>query len=77
VDSRSGNREPARLAQRSRGLRLHFAAYFMLILVLVPINLIVTPETPWFIWPMVGWGSVLAIHTAWAMGLFDILSSKD
>jgi 2TM domain len=49
----------------------------MLILVLVPINLIVTPETPWFIWPMVGWGSVLAIHTAWAMGLFDILSSKD
>lgn len=66
-----------RAAHRSRGLRLHFAAYFLLTLVLVPINLIVTPDTPWFIWPMVGWGSVLAIHTAWAMGLFDILSSKD
>ena len=30
------------------------------------------------VWPMVGWGPVLAIHTAWVMGLFDsILGRKD
>ncbi len=73
------DRDPkaVRAAQRNRGLRMHFVAYFLLMAALVPVNLIVTPETPWFIWPMVGWGSVLAIHTAWAMGLFGMMSSRD
>jgi hypothetical protein len=44
--------------------------------VLVPVNLLLTPETPWFVWPMVGWGPILAIHAAWVMGLFDILGGK-
>lgn len=41
-------------------------------LVMVPVNLIVTPQSAWFVLPMVGWGGVPAIHTAYAMGLLDI-----
>lgn len=62
---------------RLRGFKYHLIAYFVVMAVLVPINLLATPDTPWFVWPMVGWGAVLAIHTAWTMGLFDILSRKD
>ena len=38
-------------------------------IVLVPLNFWLTPDTIWFVWPMVGWGSVLAIHVAYLMGL--------
>lgn len=53
---------------------IHFFGYVAVMAVLVAVNLLVTPETPWFVWPMVGWGGVLAFHTAWVMGLFDTLS---
>ena len=64
----------ARARQRLRGLVIHFLGYFVVIAVLAAVNLSFSPESRWFVWPMVGWGSVLAIHTAWAMGLFDILT---
>ena len=63
-----------RAAKRLKGLKVHFGLYFALVVVLAATNMLTTPETPWFVWPMVGWGGVLAIHTAWVMGLFDILS---
>jgi len=50
---------------------MHLMAYFVGMLVLVPVNLLTTPQTPWFVLPMVGWGSALAIHVAWVLGLFD------
>jgi uncharacterized membrane protein YdbT with pleckstrin-like domain len=66
-----------RQRDRLRGFKFHLIAYFAVMAVLVSINLLATPDTPWFVWPMVGWGAVLAVHTAWTMGLFDILSRKD
>ena len=39
-------------------------------IVLLPINYYLKPNTVWFTLPMVGWGSILAIHAAYAMGLF-------
>ncbi|MPY76801.1 MAG: hypothetical protein GEU87_21400 [Alphaproteobacteria bacterium] len=72
------NRDRERRAEaRLRGFKLHLLGYFLVVAVLAAINLLATPETIWFVWPMVGWGTVLAIHTAWAMGLFDILGGKD
>ena len=66
-----------RQRNRLRGFKIHLMVYFAVMIVVVPVNLLATPDTPWFVWPMVGWGAVLAIHTAWTMGLFDILSRKD
>jgi hypothetical protein len=40
-------------------------------IVLAPINFFLTPNRPWFVFPMVAWGAPLAIHAAFAMGLFD------
>jgi hypothetical protein len=72
--SDQGRRDDDRKAARLRGFKLHLGAYFAVMTVLVIVNLTTTPDRPWFVWPMVGWGPILAVHTAWAMGLFDRLS---
>ena len=61
-DDRRGRR-------RLRGFLNHLIGYFAVMVVLVPVNLYVAPETPWFLAPMVGWGAALAVHAAYAMGL--------
>ncbi|MBI3451477.1 MAG: 2TM domain-containing protein [Rhodospirillales bacterium] len=60
----------ARRRRRLRGFRGHLIGYFVVMAVLVAINMILTPENPWFTWPMVAWGAPLAIHAAYAMELF-------
>ena len=56
--------------RRRRGLLNHMIAYFAVMVVLVPVNLLTTPENPWVVLPMVAWGAPLAVHAAWAMELF-------
>ena len=67
-----GNESPevAEGRRRLRGFQYHLIGYFLVMIIIVPFNLLTTPENPWFVWPMVGWGSVLAVHTAWVMRLF-------
>ncbi len=59
-----------RARRRLRGFGLHLVGYFFVMAVLVTVSLIATPENPWFVWPGVGWGGILAVHAAYAMGLF-------
>ena len=59
-----------RRLKRRRGFLNHLIAYFAVMVVLVPVNAMVTPETPWFLVPMVVWGAPLAVHAAWTMELF-------
>ena len=70
------NEKSSSSRRRLRGFGLHLMGYFMVMVVLVPINFLTTPDEPWFVLPMVGWGSVLALHVAWVMGLFDGLIGK-
>jgi len=56
-----------------RRLRLfgyHLVVYFLVMIVLVPVNLLTDPGRPWFVLPMVGWGAVLGVHAGFAMNLF-------
>jgi len=54
----------------------HLIGYFVVMMIIVPLNIINSPENPWFFIPMVGWGSVLALHVAYVMGLFNIFRKK-
>src|SRR5512143_1984757 len=56
--------------RRRQGFLNHLIAYFAVMIVLVPVNVLITPEQPWFLLPMVGWMAPLAIHAAWVMELF-------
>ena len=61
----------ARDLARQRGLALHFAGYIIIVSGLFAINFLWLKGEPWFVLPLIGWGSVLAFHVAWVMGLFD------
>ncbi len=57
--------------KRRRSLLLnHFVAYMAAAVILVPLNFVTTPDRPWFFIPLVLWLAPLAVHVAWAMGLF-------
>src|SRR3546814_13360949 len=47
--------DPAR--RRLNGFLNHLIGYFAVMVVLVPLNLWLTPDPIWFVWPMVGGGS--------------------
>ncbi len=55
---------------RLKGFAVHLLIYFVMMAVLIPVNLFGFPETVWFVFPLVAWGSLLAIHVAYVMGLF-------
>lgn len=44
------------------GFYIHLSVYVAVILLLVAINLLSSPETIWFQWPMMGWGVGVVIH---------------
>ncbi len=69
--------ETHRARRRLAGFRNHLLAYFAVMVVAVPVNFLVAPGFPWFLFPMVGWGAVLGLHAAWAMGLFDVFRRRD
>ena len=54
--------------KRLRGFLNHLIAYFGVMVVLVPLNAALDPRTPWFLFPLIGWGAPLAVHAAYVMG---------
>ncbi len=65
-----------RARRRLRGFGAHLAAYFAVMAVLVGLNVFFSPENLWVLAPVVGWGAVLAVHAAYAMGLLDVFGGK-
>jgi hypothetical protein len=46
----------------TRGLYVHIGTYVIVNLALFTINMITSPDTLWFFWPLIGWGIGLALH---------------
>ena len=45
-----------------RGFYIHLTVYVIVNLDLIFINMITSPETLWFIWPLMGWGIALVLR---------------
>ena len=71
---RPGDDGEARARRRIKGFALHLMIYFIVVAACAVLNYVKTPDQLWFIYPMVAWGAPLALHAAWAMGLFDGIS---
>jgi hypothetical protein len=61
---RTHRRERIFVDPKARGFTVHLFIYVATCLVLLAVNLIVTPQVWWFYWPMLGWGVGVATH-AW------------
>lgn len=53
---------------------IHLIAYVVVNLILFSINMIVTPDSLWFFWPLIGWGIGLSIH---ALSVFGFVPRFD
>jgi hypothetical protein len=60
------NNEAYEIAERRVEAKLafyrHLAIYVAVNVLLIIINLITSPETLWFIWPLLGWGIAIVIQ---------------
>ncbi len=65
-----------RARRRLRGFGAHLAAYCAVMAVLIGADVFLAPENSWLLAPVVGWGAVLAVHAAYAMGLLDVFRGK-
>jgi hypothetical protein len=59
-----------RRVQALRGFYIHLLVYVLVNAGLVLINLVASPGSWWFYWPMVGWGIGLLAHAAVVFGFF-------
>ena len=51
-----------------KGLYIHLIVYVVVNLLLFSINMIVSPDSLWFIWPLMGWGVGLFFHALSVFG---------
>lgn len=58
-------------AKAKYGFMVHAVVYVVVMLLLVVINLLTSPGTIWFIWPLIGWGLAVALHGAQVFLLAD------
>lgn len=66
--------EAFRYVRKLRGFYLHLFRYVVVVLVLLAINLILSPQRMWVFWVIGGWGLGIAMHAfrvfrpAWFLG---------
>lgn len=48
--------------QQLRGFYTHAAVYVFVNVILLIINLLISPTSLWFYWPLLGWGIGVAAH---------------
>ena len=51
-------------AEAKYGFFVHTAVFAAVMVLLVVINLLTSPGTIWFIWPLIGWGFAVVLHGA-------------
>ena len=52
-------------------MRLHVIVALFTLLLLIVVNAFTSSGYPWWIWVLMVWMPFVAVHTAWAMGLFE------
>ena len=59
---RTGRREAILTDERTRGFLIHLFVYVAVNALLIVVNLLYTPHYYWFLFPLIGWGLLLAAH---------------
>ena len=62
---------PEEHLRRGRSVRLHLIVVLLALMVLIAVNALFSSRYPWWLWVLTVWMPLIAVHTAWSMGLFD------
>lgn len=74
---RKDTSQPTIAQRRLRVFAIHLASYFVVMIGVIIASFLLAPGQWWFAFPMVVWGAPLALHAAYAMGLFGSGSNSD
>ena len=55
-------------AEALRGFYVHLTVYGIVNLFLFLLNMLVSPDSLWFYWPLMGWGIAIALHALSVFG---------
>jgi hypothetical protein len=62
-----------RKVRNIKGFYANLTSYITVIITLLIINLVTSPEYLWFLWPALGWGIPLALHGVTVFNLTPFL----
>ena len=51
-----------------RGFYIHLTVYILVNLLLFTLNMLISPDSLWFYWPLMGWGIAVALHALRVFG---------
>ena len=51
-----------------KGFYIHLTVYVLVNLLLCTIDLLTSPDSLWFYWPLMGWGIAVALHALRVFG---------
>jgi hypothetical protein len=57
--------------RRGRIVRKHQMVGLLALLVIIPLNFIVSRQYPWWLWVLIVWLPLIIAHSLWARGVFD------
>ena len=60
--STGGETNVEKRVEAKLGFYNHVVVYLIVMGALLAINLMTTPRTLWFVWPLVGWGVAILFH---------------
>jgi len=74
MNNQKSNQTTRERAKARVELRIHLINYILINVILVVINLTLTPGYIWFIWPLLGWGIGIILHVlnVFHQGIFSI-----
>jgi len=64
MDDQDRYKQATRRVQQLKGFYGHLAVYVIVNVFLLVINLLISPHSLWFYWPLLGWGIGIALHAA-------------
>ena len=59
-----------------KGFYIHLGAFILVNPLLFLLNIITTPASLWFYWPLLGWAIGLVIHAAFVFGFGKVLGAR-
>lgn len=65
IEDQDAYQRAKKRAEAKFGFYVHLTIYVAVNIVLIIVNLSTSPEYPWFIWPLIGWGIGVFFHALW------------
>jgi len=76
LDDQASYQRARKRVRQLRGFYVHLTVYLLVNTFLLIINLLTSPGTLWFYWPLLGWGIGIVAHAASVFGTGKFLGKE-